>query len=142
MDNKKGFLIKQFIVFNLIGIINTLVTYGIYSLLITVGVSYQLSLVGEYAVGIVFSFVMNKNITFRHITGNTLHMFFRMILTYIITFCINMALLSFFIRILNFNEYLGQFIALGIVSVMSFGLQKILVFKESKQHEIKQNNFN
>lgn len=128
MDSKKGLLIKQFITFNIIGIVNTLVTYGIYSLLLFIGLNFRLALVGEYAVGITFSFMMNKNITFKHITGNSLHMFFRMILTYVITFFINMGLLTLFVKTFNMNEYLGQFIALGIVSVLSFGLQKLLVF--------------
>lgn len=135
MDNKKGLLIKQFILFNLIGIINTLVTYGVYSALLFSGVNFQLALVGEYAVGIIFSFVMNKNITFKHITGNSVHMFLRMILTYVITFGINMGLLTVFVKVLGMNEYIGQFLALGIVSVLSFGLQKLLVFREKKHEE-------
>lgn len=130
MDNKKSFLIKQFILFNIIGIINTLITFGIYSLCIKLGVNYRLALILEYVFGIIFSFIMNKNITFKHITGNTVKMFIKMVLTYIVTFGVNMGILSLFVEILQLNEYLSQFIALGIVSVLSFILQKIIVFRE------------
>jgi putative flippase GtrA len=54
----------QFVKFNLVGVLNTLVDYAIYSLLVSLGMQYLAAQVVSYSAGMANSFLMNKHWTF------------------------------------------------------------------------------
>jgi hypothetical protein len=58
-------LVVQFLRFNIVGIINTALTYIIFSTLVLIGIPFYLALAADYTFGIVFSFFANKKFTFR-----------------------------------------------------------------------------
>jgi putative flippase GtrA len=130
MGGKEKNFLREIVSFNIVGAINTAITYGIYSLLVAVGVDYRLALVLEYCFGIVFSFVFNRRYTFRHGGPVTSRMITSMVGSYAAVMGLNFVLLSLFVEILGLNEYTGQFFALGISVGVSFFAQKYLVFKK------------
>ena len=65
MDYQKRNTLREFVFFNLIGVVNTLLGLVIYFSLIYLGVYYLVALVIDYIYGITFSFFMNKTYTFR-----------------------------------------------------------------------------
>ncbi len=125
-------ILRQFIRFNLVGVLNTLLTYGIYSGLVYLGVHHLAAVVIEYAFGIVFSYLLNKRFTFA-VRGGGSRMFGRMLLAYIPTLLLNALLLWLLVDRLHWNEYVGQAVALGLVSVLSFIAQKVFVFRLRKE---------
>ncbi|WP_162160699.1 GtrA family protein [Paenibacillus gorillae] len=56
---------KQFILFNMVGVINTAVDFAVYSLLIWAGLHYITGQILSYAAGMGNSYLMNTLITFR-----------------------------------------------------------------------------
>jgi len=62
-DNSKAGII-QFIKFNLVGIVNTLVDFSVFTVLTFFGMYYMAAQVISYSCGVVNSFVMNKYWTF------------------------------------------------------------------------------
>lgn len=129
MDSKKRDTIIQFIKFNITGVINTVLNYVVYSLLIYAGVGYRISLSVDYILGTMISYFLNKRFTFNIKDKTSLPMVGKMILSYFIIFIINLLLLSFLVEWIKINEYLGQFIAVIIIVIISFLMQKIFVFK-------------
>lgn len=61
-NNKAGFM--QFIKFNLVGIVNTLVDFSVFTVLTFFGMYYMAAQVISYSCGVVNSFIMNKYWTF------------------------------------------------------------------------------
>jgi putative flippase GtrA len=122
----------ELVKFNIVGIINTAITYGLYSLLVFLGVMDLVALCIEYPIGIFISFYLNKNVTFRFKQA-TLYTFMKMVTVYIPSLAINFALLWFFTTYAGLNSYLAQFISLAIVTIASFFLQKHYVFSDGSK---------
>ncbi|MGJ7045384.1 GtrA family protein [Thermoanaerobacterium thermosulfurigenes] len=61
-NNKAGII--QFIKFNLVGIVNTLVDFSVFTVLTFFGMYYMAAQVISYSCGVVNSFVINKYWTF------------------------------------------------------------------------------
>ncbi|PTN36496.1 GtrA family protein [Desulfonatronum sp. SC1] len=134
MDHQKKLALIQFLTFNVIGVVNVALTLALYFLLVAMGWHYFLALAAEYAFGICFSFFMNKRFTFQLRSKATSAMFGKMIGTYVLLFLGNLALLVFFVDVLEINPYLGQIIAFGSLMVLAFLMQKFYVFRVAHTH--------
>lgn len=140
MDNKKRNIIIQFIKenetviqflrFNIVGILNTVITYIIYAVLVFSGAHYRVALISEYAFGTVFSFILNKIYTFNYNERASMYLFGKMVLTYVVIFFANLGILDFCIKTLHMNEYLGQLLTLMLIVLLSFVFQKLFVFRK------------
>lgn len=129
MDYQKRNTLREFVFFNLIGVVNTLLGLVIYFSLIYLGVYYLVALVIDYIYGITFSFFMNKTYTFRIVERGGVNMFYKMICVYGLMFCLNVIFLSITVEIFRMNEYLGQIVSCGVLSIITFFLQKLIVFR-------------
>lgn len=129
---KKAFL-RELVSFHVVGILNTAITYGIYSLLVTLGLDYRLALFLEYCFGTAFSFLMNRRYTFRHGDRVTARMAASMIGSYVAVLGLNFVLLVLLVERFGMNEYLGQFFALAVSVAASFAAQKFFVFGKGRK---------
>lgn len=132
MGNQEKVIFRELISFNIIGAINTVVTYGLYSLLLFIGLPYLTALFLEYCVGMVISFLANKEFTFRYKGKITPMVVFSMISSYLLILGINSLLLVLFIEGLRWNPYAAQAVALSIAVGLSFFAQKFVVFRSRK----------
>lgn len=123
----KNYLIKS-TKFIIVGGTNTTLTYFLYVALIYVGFNYNLALIIEYLFGILTGYVMNKYWTFsdRYNTRNSL---FKYIATYCVSFVFNLGILNWLVLYGILGPILGQLVALGIATVLSFLLQNFWVFR-------------
>jgi putative flippase GtrA len=122
-------MILQFIRFNLVGVVNTGLTYAVYAALVLIGMNHFVALGADYAVGIVFSFAVNKRLTFQVTDRANLAMFLRMAGSYILLLAINALILWVLVDKNDVNPYLGQVMAVAVVALLSFAAQRILVFR-------------
>lgn len=129
MNTKSNFFTSliQFIKFNIVGLFNTTLTYGVYSLMVFLTNNYIFALLVDYAVGIAISFILNKIITFKNKDKITFFMVFKMILSYIPSLLINLVLLHIFVDKLLWNKYLAQLIVAGIIAIISYFLMQKFV---------------
>lgn len=66
LDKKQRRLaVKQFLLFNMVGLINTVVDFFLYSLLVWAGWHYIAAQLASYAAGMINSYTLNSWITFR-----------------------------------------------------------------------------
>ncbi|WP_028974690.1 GtrA family protein [Spirochaeta cellobiosiphila] len=122
--------LKQLIKFNLIGGINTLLTYIVFSFVFALSGSELLGLIGDYSFGIVFSFFANRYFTFKISEGKMLKEFAKMVASYIILFILNYYILDYIKSVFSLNIYISQFISLIFVVLISFVVQKFFIFAQ------------
>ena len=113
------------------GWINTVVTYGIYVVLVRLGWHYTLALITEYTIGIIAGYHMNRHWTFtRH--GSPVRSILKYCVTYGIVFCLNLLLLGLIVELGVLGPIAGQLGVLATITMISFLLQNFWVFRFAK----------
>ena len=118
-------MFKEFLRYNLVGIINTVIGFGIIILLMSVGVDALKSNAIGYGVGAVLSYILNSKYTFKdtEYKSRKIVIFF-LILT--VAYGLNYIVLQSLLPLLN--PYLAQVFAAIMYTVSAFVLMKFLVF--------------
>ena len=124
----------QFIKFNIIGVVNTVITYLIFGGIYCLTNSKLLGLLGDYSFGILFSFFANRYFTFGLYDKKFVKQMVKMVITYIVIFFINLGILSLLTNTCMLNTYISQFIALLLITFLSFLNQRFFVFREGHLH--------
>lgn len=118
----------HFIKYNLIGIVNTAVGYGIiFGAMYLLQASPVLANAAGYATGMVISFVLNRVWNFKSRAGlgsQALRFFFVMILAYFG----NLVVLKALIDRAHVDPYVSQMIASIVFVIISFAINKSWVF--------------
>ncbi len=117
----------QFLRYNLIGIVNTLLGFSIIFFLMFSGVSATVSNAIGYAIGAVLSYYLNSKYTFKSKNKGkmqALKFFMVLGLSYLLNFITLQWLLGFA------NPYVAQLISAAVYTLSSFILAKLFVFKE------------
>lgn len=107
------------------GILNTLVGWLIYSVLILLGVKVWLALLLPTIIGVLFNFFTISKFAFRKFSIKNLPKF---ILVYILIYLINYFLISILNSYIS-NEIITQFLLLPFVAIISFLLFSKVVYK-------------
>ena len=137
MDNQNHHRLRaaahQFLKFNMVGISNVLITYGIYSLVVFLTDSHRGGLAADYTFGIVYNYSLNKFFTFRRAgSGRWKSEFLRIVLLYMGVFVLNWFLLDYLVERREWNKYFAQAFALALLTLLSFFGQKYLVFRKGR----------
>ena len=122
---------NRFVKFIFVGILNTIVGYGTYALLIFFGFNYIISSTVSTIVGVINSFILNKKITFSD-KGINKKTPFKFISVYLLSYFIGLFNLSIFIKKLGFNPYLAGFINLFITTLISWFGHRYFSFSDNE----------
>ncbi len=117
-----------FLKFLCVGIINTIVGFGIIFLLMYFGVIPEISNIIGYTVGINVSYILNKKITFK---SNKSHVkeFPKFLLSVGLSYILNFLGLLLFYRFFKINPYISKILSGAIYTISGFLLFKYFVFK-------------
>ena len=117
-------LSSQFIRFLLVGGMNTSFSYAVYAALLYVGLDYVMANLGALLLGILFSFLTQGRLVF----GNRdRRLIFRFAAVWGLIFLVNILLISILIHA-GLNPYWAGALALVPITVISYFVQKVLVF--------------
>jgi len=117
---------SQVLRFILVGVLNTAFGYGLYVLLIWIGIHYTLAVFLSTVMGVLFNYFTSSYLTFRkNISFSILP---RFIFSYIFVYLINITIVKI-VLCLGINAYAAGFIAIFPVVVITFYLQKKWVFQ-------------
>jgi putative flippase GtrA len=116
----------QFIRFLITGVINTGFSYVLYSLLLFLGFEYKLANFIALILGVVFSFTTQSKFVFYN---KSFGLLFNFTICWLIIYAFNIFLIGKLIEI-NFNAYQAGAITLIPITVFSYFMQKLLVFKK------------
>ena len=126
---------NQIIKFGLIGILNTLVDFGIFTLLTEVaGLSSTNSHLISYTCGILNSYFFNRTWTFRQ--KNRIHLaeFLKFILVNLVSLAISTLVLNLIETRLGYSVYVAKLGAIFSSLAINFVGSKLIVFK-SRDHD-------
>lgn len=110
------------------GIGTLIVGTAVFLAMIGMGFGYVPALIGDYAAGILFSYFMNKKFTFRVKVENDIVPLFVTVLSYLVTFLLNVWLLALAVDTYQFNIVYAQVVIMLMLAVINFLMLKFLVF--------------
>ncbi len=110
--------------FVLVGVLNTGFSYAVYAGLLYYGLNYALANLAALILGIVFSFRTQGVLVFHNPDGR---LFYRFAASWLVIFLANIALIAVLLRY-GLNAYAAGALALLPVTLMSFFIQKFVVF--------------
>jgi len=122
-------LVTQFAKFGLVGVSNTLITYGVFTLLEEVfGVWYIAASGIGFAVGAVNGYLLNRSWTFRgHGVGHDAAL--RWMVVQGCGLLLDLALIAAFVEGAKLNKLVGQAFATAIVVVITFFVNRRWTFR-------------
>lgn len=135
-------VIKSFVVYQLrkfkvfyryliVGVINTIIGYGIIFSLMYIGVSPEISNIIGYAIGICVSYVLNKIYTFKSKT-HPKREFPKFVISLLLAYVLNFFTLLICIRMIHINAYMSQIISGIVYTLSSFVFAKYFAFNGDK----------
>lgn len=116
---------KQISKFLLVGILNTIVYYALYSLFIYLEFDYKLAVLFATLSGVLFSFKTFGKFVFNNSDKNLIYKF---LFSYSILYLFSIIFISIFEKIF-FNYYISGFFATLCCAVLSFIFNKWYVFR-------------
>lgn len=129
---------KQFILFCIVGIANTIVSYGFYRLVLLIDVSFikasfiliAASVVGDIA-GAINSYVLNSRIVFHNKSAKSMPKF---VVNFIVYIILSAVLVWTLVHIVNIPETWAKLIAIPIMLIYNYLTNKLWVFKKKDLH--------
>lgn len=112
-------LTRRLIRFGIIGLLNVALTFSIFSLLVLFWLGPKSSIIVSGIVGILFSSLLNKSVTFGG-RGKAYALAF--IGVYVVTVGLNLVLIDYGIEVLEFNPILVQAVLVLPLAALTFSL--------------------
>lgn len=120
---------KKFII---VGILNTIVGYGLFAILIYANIFYLLSLTISHVLATLHSYLWNRFFTFR--SANRMWQELpKFAIVYSVIYVLNFLLLYVAVDLFKFNVLVSQLFILGVVTVISFLGQRYWTFRSIKR---------
>lgn len=121
---------KQFILYNIVGLINTLVDFGIYSAVYFFTMQSMVSQTAGYLAGVICSFCLNLGITFREEkSGSLLVQAASFLLVNLVSLGASLGLIHLLTSYLGLNGYLAKVPTMLITLLINYFGYKLLVFR-------------
>ncbi len=129
--NIKSLFDYQFIMFIVIGIVNTIITLLVIWLLMFFGFGDIFSNATGYICGVVTSYLLNRKITF-HYKKSSFNIFVRFLFVIIISYLLNLSIVVFCIKVIKINRFIAQICGMPFYTLFSFCGCKYYVFPKRK----------
>ena len=120
---------KRFIKFISVGLLNTLVTYITFYLLLSLGINYKVAATVGYILGILNSYIWNKYWTFK--SKKTIKVeFAKFIIVYLFSYIVNIITLTIFVEIFDMIPEIGEIFGISLATIISYLGLKYYSFKQ------------
>ncbi|MHB1315840.1 MAG: GtrA family protein [Christensenellales bacterium] len=131
--NKLFVLIKQFIKFGLVGLSNTLISLGVYYLLVYLNVHYILANIAGFLVSVLNAYYWNSRYVFPKGSQKRRSAFLKCFVAYGFTFLLGTLLLFLMVDQIGISDKVAPIINLCITIPANFLLNKVWAFKEENE---------
>ena len=127
----------QFVKFSIVGLSNTVVSYVIFLIGVSLGIHYQVSNLIGYMLGILNSFFWNNRLVFEKKEEEERSMWqalAKVYASYAFSYVVSAVLLVLWVDLLHVPEFLGPIITVVVTTPINFILNKFWAFKGKKKH--------
>lgn len=121
---------KKFVKYLFVGFMNTVISYIIYAIIVTILNRPSLSLAIQYVLCIFINFQTTGRIVFKNKDNSLITKF---ILCYLTTFVINRYALDTMVSTMGMDKYLSQALLVFPIAMISFMLLKHFVFSSKNE---------
>lgn len=122
--------ILQLTKFAIVGVLNAVVLFVVYNILLKLGLNYQLS----YAIGFVLSvlnaYFWNNRFVFKESGSTFIRKLLKVYMSYILTYVISAVLLYVWVDIIHIMKEIAPIINIIITTPINFLLNKLWAFKK------------
>ena len=122
-------MLRQFIRYNLVGFINTVVGFGLIMLLMYMGVDAVGSNAIGYGIGAILSYFLNKHYTFTY-KNNSMRVAIKFFGVLGVAYLLNYMVLTILLK--TINPYIAQAVSAVVYTLSAFIMMKFLVFRNPK----------
>lgn len=119
----------EFIQFSIVGAINTVIDFGVFSLLLTKGCPIVWSQILSYGCGMLNSYIMNRSWTFKENKRNEYSEPLKYVVANVATLILVSVLIILFIHMVHLPVLIAKVICTGIGMGMNFISSKFWVFQ-------------
>lgn len=124
--------ISKFIKFGLVGVLNTLINWTVFTLLNFINMYYIFANIIAYVIATINSYIWNYKWVFEYNGENKKETTFKFVILNLIGLGINTIILYLLVDKFKFNKLIALVITTGIVMIINYLINKIWVFKEKK----------
>lgn len=122
---------SQFIKFSFVGVSNTIISLGIYYLLIGLKVHYMIAYTAGFLVSVCNAFYWNNKIVFTNKNEDSLlKAFLKVFSSYGISFLMSIVLISILVELCGIPSYIAPILKMAITVPLNYILNKFWAFKE------------
>jgi len=125
--------------FAVVGISSNLLLYLLYLIITSLGAGHKVTMTGLYLLGVAQTFFLNKTWTFAH-SGKMHAALGRYLVAYAFGYILNWGLLYFFVDNIGFPHQLVQGIAILVVAIFMFIIQRYWVFSQKTTDSVSENS--
>lgn len=122
---------RKFVKYLFVGFMNTVFSYIIYAVVVTIVEKATLSLAISYVISVLFNFQTTGRIVFKNKDNSLIVKF---VLSYLTTFFINRYALDTLVNTIGVDKYLSQAILVFPIAMVSFLLLKYFVFPKCSKN--------
>jgi Predicted membrane protein len=117
--------------FIIVGVINTIVGYGSYFILVkTIGIYYLLAQILSYIIGTTNSYLWNKFFTFKS-SKKSISEVLRFISVYVVSLLINLGLLKMLVDYIGVDETIAGIPTLFVTTLVSYFGHRFFSFRKT-----------
>ncbi len=131
-------MLKRFIKFSIVGLSGTVVNMAVYALAVQGGLYYMTAAVVSFLFAVTNNFYWNFRWTFRgQAPDRSLrNKYLRFLGFSVLNLGVNLVLLRVLVESFSFDKTLAQLVAIGMVSILNFGMNARFTFGEKSGGQI------
>ena len=123
-------MLKQFVKFSLVGVLNTTIHYGVfYTLYEFLGLYYILASGLGFCLAVTNSYICNKYWTFKSRGADVGREFVKFFIVNIVSLSINLACMAILVELFDLHPPVAQVVTIGITLIVNFTGNKFWTFK-------------
>ena len=121
----------------IVGGLTTLVNFGLFALMHEImGIDDTISNVSSISVSIIFAYIANKLIVFKHHCNSVKELaqeFFKFIGSRLFTMALEVGFVWVFVRVFEANAMLGKAASMVLVVILNYIISKLIVFRSTNR---------
>ena len=126
---------REIIAYLIVGIMTTLVSWAVYSLLrivldMNVPLQVQIAVVARWVAGVLFAYFMNRKYVFQSRDPKMLLEFLKFVGSRVTTLLSDMFIMWLMVSVLGINDWIATFVSAVVVIVLNYVFSKLFVFSK------------